>query len=212
MHKNAAPVTAYIVERQRRRVSKHGGSNCLIGFAVLLKKFYLKKVEGKVAKPINHDDFSLFYLLLTLWSSLDLEIICTCCPRLDLPEPGICCSVYAANTRFHLQKHTNLKPLEKQRYFKSEAALSVQIFPWETEFMNNALWSPRGARAGERNRVTGYTLPPARAPRGGQWALHLVQSSMDEKSQKNKQNQKFKKQKRMKMKMKGWGGGTCETN
>jgi hypothetical protein len=23
--------------------------------------------------------------------------------------------------------------------------------------MNNALWSPRGARAGERNRVTGYT-------------------------------------------------------
>ncbi len=23
--------------------------------------------------------------------------------------------------------------------------------------MNNALWSPRGARAGERNRATGYT-------------------------------------------------------
>jgi hypothetical protein len=38
------------------------------------------------------------------------------------------------------------------------AAFLVQIFPWETEFMNNALWSPRGARAGERTRTAGGTL------------------------------------------------------
>jgi hypothetical protein len=45
----------------------------------------------------------------------------------------------------------------KTGLFQSEAALLVQIFPWETEFMNNALWSPRGARAGERTHTAGYT-------------------------------------------------------
>ncbi len=48
--------------------------------------------------------------------------------------------------------------LRKTGLIQSEAALLVQIFPWETEFMNNALWSPRGARAGERNRAAGYTI------------------------------------------------------
>jgi hypothetical protein len=42
--------------------------------------------------------------------------------------------------------------------FQSEAAFLVQIFPWETEFMNNALWSPRGARAGERTHTAGDTV------------------------------------------------------
>ena len=62
-------------------------------------------------------------------------------------------------------KHALFRKIEP---FQSEAALLVQIFPWETEFMNNALWSPRGARAGERTRTAGATLPPARIPRGGQ--------------------------------------------
>jgi hypothetical protein len=70
-------------------------------------RYFIWKNRRKSSQTINHDNFSLFYLLLTLWSSLDLEIMCTCCPRLDLPELGICCSVYAANTRFHLHKqHT----------------------------------------------------------------------------------------------------------
>jgi hypothetical protein len=47
--------------------------------------------------------------------------------------------------------------LAKQGSFRGEAAFSVQIFPWETEFMNNALWSPRGAQAGERTRTAGGT-------------------------------------------------------
>jgi len=47
--------------------------------------------------------------------------------------------------------------LRKTGLFQSEAAFSVQIFPWETEFMNNALWSHRGARAGERTRTAGGT-------------------------------------------------------
>ena len=47
--------------------------------------------------------------------------------------------------------------LRKTGLFQSEAALLVQIFPWETKFMNNALWSPRGARAGERTRTAGAT-------------------------------------------------------
>ncbi len=38
--------------------------------------------------------------------------LCTCCPRLDLPEPGICCSVYAANTRFHLHKQDTYKYMQ----------------------------------------------------------------------------------------------------
>ncbi len=53
-------------------------------------------------------------------------------------------------------KHALLRKIE---LFQSEAAFSVQIFPWETEFMNNALWSPRGARAGERTRTAGGTIP-----------------------------------------------------
>ncbi len=48
--------------------------------------------------------------------------------------------------------------LSKTGFFQSEAAFSVQIFPWETEFMNNVLWSPRGAQARERTRRAGYTL------------------------------------------------------
>ena len=51
-------------------------------------------------------------------------------------------------------KHALFRKIEP---FQSEAALLVQIFPWETEFMNNALWSPRGARAGERTHTAGYT-------------------------------------------------------
>jgi hypothetical protein len=51
-------------------------------------------------------------------------------------------------------KHTLLG---KTGLFRGEAAFSVQIFPWETEFMNNALWSPRGAQAGERTRTAGGT-------------------------------------------------------
>jgi len=74
-----------------------------------------------------------------------------------------------------------LAALRKTEIFRVRPHCQSKSFPWETEFMNNALWSPRGVRAGERNRATGYTLPPARTPRGGQWALHLVQSSMDEK-------------------------------
>ena len=58
--------------------------------------------------------------------------------------------------------------LSKTGFFQSEAAFSVQIFPWETEFMNNALWSPRGAQARERTLTAGYTLPPDWAPRGSQ--------------------------------------------
>jgi len=62
-------------------------------------------------------------------------------------------------------KHTLFR---KTGLFQSEAAFSVQIFPWETEFMNNALWSPRGAQARERTHAAGYTLPPDWAPRGSQ--------------------------------------------
>ncbi len=53
--------------------------------------------------------------------------------------------------------HPNIPSLAKQGLFRGEAAFSVQIFPWETEFMNNALWSPRGAQAGERTRTAGGT-------------------------------------------------------
>ena len=52
-------------------------------------------------------------------------------------------------------KHTLLS---KTGLFRGEAAFSVQIFPWDTEFMNNALWSPRGAQAGERTRTAGGTV------------------------------------------------------
>ena len=54
--------------------------------------------------------------------------------------------------------HPNMLSLAKQGSFRGEAAFSVQIFPWETEFMNNALWSPRGAQAGERTRTAGGTV------------------------------------------------------
>ncbi len=47
--------------------------------------------------------------------------------------------------------------LRETGLFQSEAAFLVQIFPWETEFMNNAPWSPRGARAGERTHTAGDT-------------------------------------------------------
>jgi hypothetical protein len=53
--------------------------------------------------------------------------------------------------------HPNIHSLAKQGSFRGEAAFSVQIFPWETDFMNNALWSPRGAQAGERTRTAGGT-------------------------------------------------------
>ena len=62
-------------------------------------------------------------------------------------------------------KHALFRKIEP---FQSEDAFLIQIFPRETEFMNNALWSPRGARAGERTHAAGDTLPPARMPRGGQ--------------------------------------------
>jgi hypothetical protein len=51
----------------------------------------------------------------------------------------------------------NIHSLAKQGLFRGEAAFSVQIFPWETEFMNIALWSPRGAQARERTRTAGTT-------------------------------------------------------
>ena len=51
-------------------------------------------------------------------------------------------------------KHALFRKIEP---FQSEAAFLIQIFPRETEFMNNALWSPRGARAGERTHVADDT-------------------------------------------------------
>ncbi len=64
----------------------------------------------------------------------------------------------------------------KTGLFQSEAALLVQIFPWETEFMNNALWSPRGARAGD-GTVAG-TAPQVR------W-VHRLTSSLPPPSPRN---------------------------
>jgi hypothetical protein len=48
-------------------------------------------------------------------------------------------------------------PWQNRAFFRGEAAFLIQAFPWETEFMNIALWSPRGAQARERTRGAGAT-------------------------------------------------------
>ncbi len=51
--------------------------------------------------------------------------------------------------------------LRKTGLLREEAAFLVHTFPWETEFINIALWSPRGAQARERTRIAGTTEPIA---------------------------------------------------
>ncbi len=56
--------------------------------------------------------------------------------------------------------HPNILSLVKLGFFRGEAAFLIQAFPWETEFMNIALRSPRGAQARERTRGAGATVLP----------------------------------------------------
>jgi hypothetical protein len=60
--------------------------------------------------------------------------------------------------RFLERYPPNIHSLAKQGLFRGEAAFMIQAFPWETEFMNIALWSPRGAQARERTRMAGTTV------------------------------------------------------
>jgi hypothetical protein len=60
--------------------------------------------------------------------------------------------------RFLERYPPNIHSLAKQGFFRGEAAFLIQAFPWETEFMNIALWSPRGAQARERTRRAGATV------------------------------------------------------
>ncbi len=64
---------------------------------------------------------------------------------------------WGGKDRFLERYPPNIHSLAKQGFFRREAAFSVCTFPWETEFMNIALWSPRGAQAGERTRTAGGT-------------------------------------------------------
>jgi hypothetical protein len=60
--------------------------------------------------------------------------------------------------RFLERYPPNIHSLVKQGFFRGEAAFLIQAFPWETEFMNISLWSPRGAQARERTRMAGTTI------------------------------------------------------
>jgi hypothetical protein len=66
---------------------------------------------------------------------------------------------WGGKDRFLERYPPNIHSLAKQGFFRGEAAFLIQAFPWETEFMNIALWSPRGAQARERTRTAGTTTP-----------------------------------------------------